>query len=922
MPTQYGDFAEWQIAQRDTPTMQVHEGYWLNQFPAEIPVLELPLDRARPPIKTYNGAVETIQLDPALTQALRALSRQQHSTLFMTLLSAYMALLHRLSGQEDVIVGVPSAGRGMQGSERAVGYFAHLLPIRHVLSGNPSFGEMLQSIRTTLIDAYEHQDYPFARLIGKLNVTRDLSLSPVVSTTFNLTHQNELPQMRDLNCSIGPRPASYVDHELSLSVLENNDTLTIDFEYNRDIFDADTVRRITRHFQTLLSALSDSADTTLQALPLLTEQERQRLLVDWNATDFDFNRKLGFHQLFEAQVIKTPNAIAVRYQDQQLTYAELNQRANGLAHQLKQMGVDSGVDGLVALLTDRSPDFMAAMLALFKAGGAYLPLDVRAPASRYAQILEQSRVSLLLITESYADVAAEALAMIPEVQRPRVLKIEDLKASITLISNLPTPPNEDVGQRLAYVIYTSGSTGTPKGVMVEQRGMINHLYAKIKDLGLTNADTVAQTAPQSFDISVWQFLSQLMLGGCVHIFPDEIAGDPLQLLRQTSQHQITILEVVPSLLRMMLEEIDQRADTDPINLSLLRWMIPTGEALPPGLARRWLQHYPAIPMLNAYGPTECSDDVTHYAVTEPPAAHIVNMSIGRPVVNMRMYILDAAMQPVPIGVAGELYVGGIGVGRGYIHDADRTAAAFVRDPFSSEANARLYKTGDKARYLSDGNIEYLGRLDYQVKIRGFRIELGEIEAVLERHPSVKQCVVVDRADRSGNKKLVAYAVLDKSSASNGAITGIDLRRFMNDKLPDYMVPSAFVLLDEMPLTPNGKVNRKALPAPDDVLGMTQIEVVSPRTDTERALVDIWAEVLSVPKSRVGITSDFFELGGHSLLATQAASRIRQTFQIDLPLRTYFNEPTIADLAEYVDATRWALTSTDAPINHEEIEGVL
>ena len=919
-PAQFSQFVAWHEAQHGGLAMQAHEAYWLAQFPGEIPLLELPLDRARPPVKTYVGGIETVRLSDDVVQACHRLSRAHGVTMFMTLMSAYVALLHRLSGQDDLIIGVPTTGRGMLPADKAmsaVGYYTHLLPIRSRLSVTPTFAELLAQLRNTMLDAYEHQDYPFARLISKLNVAHDLSLSPVVSTTFNYSRQAELPPMLGLQVELGPRPTSFVDYELSLNVLDVNGELVVDFEYNRDLFDKATVQRIAAQYETLLSGILANPSERVSHLPLLSEAARNELLVEWNKTEMPFNARLGFHQLFEAQVEETPSAVAVRYQDQSLTYAQLNAYANGLAHQFRALGVNEDVeDVLVAVLMDRSPDFMAAMLGLFKAGGAYLPLDVRAPATRYAQILAQSQTGLLVISESYAEVVAEAIAEMPAGKRPRVLRIEDLKTAIGDTHNLTTL-DEDAGARLAYVIYTSGSTGLPKGAMVEQRGMINHLYAKIKDLSLTAADTVAQTARQSFDISVWQFLSQLMLGGCVHIFEDEIAGDPLQLLKQTESQGITILEVVPSLLRMMLEEVAQ-AGTSAISLSKLRWMIPTGEALPPALARRWLAQYPGIPLLNAYGPTECSDDVTHYAVLTPPGDDIVNMPIGKPVVNMKMYVLDPHMQPVPIGVAGELYVGGMGVGRGYIHDAERTALAFVPDVFSDDANARLYKTGDKARYLPDGNIEYLGRLDFQVKIRGFRIELGEIEAVLEQHPSVRQCVVVDKADRSGNKRLVAYAVLDEANSAD--VTTLTLRHFMNGKLPDYMVPSVFVLLGAMPLNANGKVDRKALPSPDVALAAAQAEVVAPRTATEKTIVSIWAEVLNVQPERVGIQSDFFELGGHSLLATQVASRMRQAFQIEMPLRAYFNEPTIADLAQYVETAQWAAQGATVPALAGEDEG--
>lgn len=885
---QFSDYVAWQAAACQSDAMAAHEAYWLQSLRGELPLLELPLDHARPPVRSYRGALASVRLNQARTQALQHLSRQHGVTLFMTLFAAYATLLHRLSGQDELIIGIPAAGRAMPGSEQMVGYCAHLLPIRHTLVGDPSFSALLQALRTTLLTAYEHQDYPFARLLNKLNVVRDLSLAPVISSTFNLTQQPTLPPFPGLTATLGPRPTSFVDHELSVNVVEHNGELLIDFEYNRDLFEPATVARMAGHFTTLLDAIVYNPTQTVLALPLLTVTERQQLLVTWNATDLPFDTTASFQQLFEAQVARTPDAIAVLFGEEQRTYAQLNAQANAIAHHLRARGV--GVDTVVAILCERSPAFVAAMLGIFKAGGAYLPLDVRAPAARQAQILAQSRTPLLLVTTDFAAAGAEALTQIDSDQLPQVQTIEALLTHSNATDNLPLLSAPiDPGARLAYVIYTSGSTGLPKGAMVEQRGMINHLYAKIRDLQLTAADTVAQTAPQSFDISVWQFLATLILGGRMRIFPDAIASDPVQLLQATADHAITILEVVPSLLRTMVDTLAQGAAP---TLTTLRYMIPTGEALPPNLARQWLRACPQIPLVNAYGPTECSDDVTHYVVHTPPDEGVVNMPIGRPIINMRMYILDAHRQPVPIGVAGELYVGGVGVGRGYIHDPERTASAFVRDPFSADPHARLYKTGDKARYLADGTIEYLGRLDYQVKLRGFRIELGEIEAVLEEHPAVRQAVVMDRLDQNKNKYLVAY--LTPQDAESGVEVAA-VRAFVKQRLPEYMVPALFMTLATLPLTNNGKLDRKALPVPDDESWGASVAYVAPQTALQNDLVAIWADVLNLSPATIGIHHSFFELGGHSLLASQIIARLRSAFAVELPIRDLMENPTIAGM---------------------------
>jgi len=896
---QFSDYVTWLSEQFAQGQLDGQAAYWQKQLQGTLPVLELPLDHARPPLQSYRGALATVHVDRGLTTALHQVSRTHGCTLFMTLFAAYLLLLHRLSAQEEIIVGIPAAGRAMPAGERVVGYCAHLLPIRHTLRGNPTFATLLHELRATLLEAYSHQDYPFARLINQLPVSRELSLSPVVGSTFNVTRQPTLPTFPGLTATLGPRPTSFVDHDLGLNIIEHDGALTVDFEYNTDLFDPATVARLAGHFTTLVSALAADPQQPVAMLPLLNVTERQQLLVDWNATAYPFDERAGFHQLFAAQVAQTPTAIAVRYLDQALSYAELDASAEQMATHLRAAGI--GVDSLVALLCERSPAFLAAVIAIFKAGGAYLPLDVRAPAARQSQILAQSRTPLLLISADFAITAAEALARLPGDQQPQVIDLAALQAPVQVPAAVVAAPepSDNIGARLAYVIYTSGSTGLPKGAMVEQRGMINHLYAKIKDLGMTADDSVAQTAPQSFDISVWQFLSALVIGGCVHIFPDEVAADPVALLEQTATEQITILEVVPSLLRMMVDALAQGLAVD---LQRLRWMIPTGEALPPNLARQWLRLCPPIPLVNAYGPTECSDDVTHYFVTEPPDATVVNMPIGRPIINMRMYILDAHRQPVPIGVAGELYVGGIGVGRGYLYDPERTAAAFIPDPFSADPTARLYKTGDKARYLPDGNIEYLGRLDYQVKIRGFRIELGEIEALLEQHSGVYQAVVLDQPDPTGSKRLVAYVVPTSDLAT--APPAAELRRFLNTKLPDYMVPAAFILLESLPLTPNGKLDRKSLTAPAAALWGGEADYRAPTTPLESELVTIWAEVLKVAPTTIGTQHNFFELGGHSLLAIQIIARVRTRFQIELPIRTLMEMPTVAGMATAIQNHRY------------------
>jgi amino acid adenylation domain-containing protein len=636
-------------------------------------------------------------------------------------------------------------------------------------------------------------------------------------------------------------------------------------------------------------------------------------MVDWNSTKAAYPLEQSFPQLFEQQVESTPDAIAVVFADKQLTYQQLNSRANRWARHLVELGV--GAETVVALMCDRNLDFLTAMLAIFKAGGAYLPLSPDHPAERLQKILLQGCVPLVLAGKQRESLISPIINQL-EITTQSVY-IEDLDQLDRSTDNLPIRCNPD---NLAYVIYTSGSTGIPKGAMLEHRGMLNHLYAKVTDLNLSANDIVAQTASQTFDISVWQFLVALLVGGKVEIIPTEIATDPTQLLSLVQFHRISILEIVPSLLRMILQQIENAAM--PAKLTTLRWLLLTGETLSPQLCRQWFEHYPNIPIINAYGPTECSDDVTHYPIYASPTAEILNLPIGRPIANTQLYILDHRLQPVPIGVAGELYVGGVGVGRGYLNAPELTQQAFILNPFAHSAGGckhpgrnRLYKTGDKARYLTDGKIEFLGRIDYQVKIRGFRIELGEIEAVLNQYPQVREVTVIAREEQPGNPYLAVYIVTSQ------AVTTSDLRDFLKQKLPDYMVPGVFIFLDAIPLTPNGKVDRNALPIPDLNFSATN-DFVLPVTPTQASLAKLWGEILNIPQ--VGIYHNFFELGGHSLLATQIASRLRALFGIELPLRRLFESPTVAELAESIDRIqstvhKLQIDSSDRSDDREEIE---
>ena len=885
---QYADYARWQRCEQEAGRFDRQVAYWKRQLSGDLPVLELPTDHPRPAISTYRGKRLPLQLPLSLSQELIALSRQEGVTLFMTLLAAFQVLLYRYTGQDDLLVGTPIAGRTRAELEGLLGCFVNTLVLRTSLAGHPSFHTLLKRVRQVTLGAYDHQDLPFEKLVEDLQPERSLSHNPLFQVMFILQNMplaaQELAGITITQVAIENSTAKF---DLSLCLQETAQGLTGFIEFNTDLFESSTIERLSAHFQYVLEMMVADPQQDITAFSLLSQRERQQQLIEWNATATAYPTNQCFPALFEAQVERTPNATAVLYQQGSLTYRQLNERANRLAHHLRSLGV--GPDTLVGLLAERGIDLLTAILAVFKAGGAYLPLDPHHPPARMRHVIEHSHTAFVLAAQSFVSQITNVLADMPS--KPQTLILEDMlnqhHRCTDNLSVLATP------HHLAYVIYTSGSTGAPKGVMVEQRGMVNHLFAKIDALQLTEADCIAQTASQCFDISVWQMLAALLVGGQVHIFPEEIAHDPSRLLSEVESQHISILETVPSLLRAMLDAQEATPANKP-SLAALRWIIPTGEALPADLCRRWLQLYPDCPLMNAYGPTECSDDVTHHAIYELPVEAERSIPIGRPIPNIRLYVLDTMLQPVPIGISGELYVGGIGVGRGYLGEAQRTEEAFISDPFGNEPGTRLYKTGDLVRYRSDGTLEFLGRIDHQVKLRGYRIELGEIEAVLSRHAAIRECVVLAREDTPGNQRLVAYVVLQREQN----ITTDELSGYMKDVLPEYMIPSAFVLLHSLPLTANGKLDREALPAPNQAALLSQEAFVAPRTPVEEVLATIWREVLEV--ERVSVHDNFFEAGGHSLLITQIVARIRDAFQVDLPLRILFKSPTIAGIAEAID----------------------
>ncbi|RKH81422.1 amino acid adenylation domain-containing protein, partial [Corallococcus sp. AB032C] len=874
LPLQYADFAAWQRQGAQGDALDAQLAYWRQRLDPHA-VLELPSDRPRLASLDVQGARHSIVLPPALTQALKELGLREGRTLFSVLLAAFNVLLQRYSGQDDLAVGTPVAGRSRSELEGLIGLFVNTLVLRSDLSGDPSFRELLGQVHDSALGAFAHQDVPFEKLVEVLQPSRRLNVSPLFQVMFVLQNAPvALPPVPGVRMEAQPVDVGAARFDLTLVASEEARGLRLIAEYRTALFDEATVARMLGHLRSLLQAVVLDAGQRVSALPLMDEAEQLQVLVDWNDTRVDLSHAATLPELIQAQVERTPDAVALAFEGRALTYRELDARANQLAHALIVRGV--GPEVRVGLLLERSLELVVALLATLKAGGAYVPFDPAYPAQRLAWMLEDARPAVLLAQE-------HLLSRLPA-HDARVLCLDTQWDDVALQPRHAPPPRASA-DGLAYVIFTSGSTGRPKGAMNAHGPVVNRLLWMQSAYALGPADVVLQKTPFSFDVSVWEFFWPLMTGARLVLAKPGGHQDPAYLARLVAEAGVTTLHFVPSMLQVFLEEPALESCTS------LRRVVCSGEALPLELAERCLRRLPWTGLHNLYGPTEAAVDVTFHQCL--PGESRRSVPIGRPVANTQIRILDAHLRPVPVGVPGELFIGGVQVGRGYLGRPELTAERFIPDGFSDSPGSRLYRTGDVARWLPDGAIEYVGRADFQVKVRGLRIELGEIEAALEQHPGVRQSVVVAREDTAGDKRLVAYV----ACRSDGALDVPTLRSRLHEKLPEYMVPSAFVLLDSLPLTPSGKVDRKALPAPEAPASTS--EYIAPRTPTEEKLAALWVEVLRVP--RVGATDHFFELGGHSLLATQLVSRVRAAFGVDLALRTVFEAPTVEALARHLDA---------------------
>ncbi|MEH2372337.1 non-ribosomal peptide synthetase [Nostoc sp.] len=916
LPLQYADFAHWQREWLQGEVLQTQLAYWREQLNA-ISILHLPTDKPRPAIQSYQGATQFLELPLKLIDALEKLSQQEGVTLFMALLAAFKTLLYRYTHQEDIALGSPIANRNHSQIEGIIGFFVNSLVLRSNLSGNPTFRELLGRVREVTLGAYSHQDLPFEKLVEELHPERNLSYHPLFQVVFGFQNAPmsalELPGLVPSFMNIDLKKTRF-DLELHLwkcsedfrSLVGGNweysEGLRGVMVYNTDLFEKATINRMLEHFKTLLSAIVTNPEQRIASLPLLSEVELHQVLVEWNHTQADYSQDKCIHQLFEQKVQQDPNFIAVNFANEQLTYQELNIRSNKLAQHLQKIGVGSEV--LVGICISQSIEMIIGLLGILKAGGAYLPLDPSYPQERLNFMLEDAQVSVLLTQENL-------LKHFEGFSNPIVSIDKDWE--IITQEKEENPKSDLNSDNLAYIIYTSGSTGKPKGVAIPHKA-VNRLVCNTNYIKLSPSDKIAQASNASFDAATFEIWGALLNGAQLVGISKDVTLYPHEFALQLREKGISVLFLTTALFQQIARDVPQAFAT-------LKYLLFGGETVNTRWIKKILKHGVPKHLIHVYGPTENTTFSSYYYVEELPELS-TSFPIGRPITNTQIYILDTHLQLVPIGVTGELYICGEGLAREYLNRTELTAEHFITHSFNNKPRIRLYKTGDLGRYLPDGNIEFLGRIDNQIKIRGFRIELSEIEAVLSQHLAVRETVVIAAEDVPDDKYLVAYIVpnLEQMPTQDVQSFASLLRQFLKEKLPEYMIPRAYMLLECLPLTPNGKVDHRGLPTPDTITFNNQ-DYVAPRSQVEELLAQIWAKVLG--KEQVGIHDNFFELGGHSLLATQLTSRIRDTFQIDLPVRNLFEAPTVEQLTKYIETMCWATKGVDKTettgIQREEVE---
>ena len=863
---QYADYVRWESEMLSGPEGERLWSYWQKQLAGELPTLNLPTDRTRPAVQTHEGATLQFELSAEMTERLRSLAQSRMATPYMVLMAAFELLLHRHTGQSDLLIGSPTAGRRWAEVTDTVGYFVNPVVIRGDLSQDQTFNQLLDEVRQTVLDAFEHQAYPFPLLVERLQPERSLSREPIFQAFFIFDHEPAVPpQLPGVTISSIDIDTHVVQFDLELRLTDMGDELKGTFAYSTDLFERSTISRMMAHFENLLESLLADPERRLSEVAVLSEAERRQVLVEWNDTDRQYARGRCLHQLFEAQAASTPERIALADQNRQLTYRELNERANQLAHCLRELNV--GPEVLVGIMMERSVEMVVALLGVLKAGGAYVPLDPQYPQERIDYMLADTQAPIVLTEQHLADRLWDKVF--------NVLCL-DSRQEIIGKNGRENPVATVTENNLAYVIYTSGSSGRPKGVTIQHKSPVVLAAWAREVFDPKDFSGVLASTSICFDLSIFELFVPLSCGGSVIL-----ADDALHLPSLWNRERVTLINTVPSAMSELVRTKAIPTSVRTVNLA--------GEALANSLVQQ-VYEQGVEHVYNLYGPSE---DTTYSTSALIPRGVNGPPSIGRPIANTQVYLVDRYLQPVPIGVTGEIYIGGEGLARDYHNQPALTAERFVPNPHSNVAGARMYRTGDLGRHKENGEIEYLGRMDEQVKVRGYRIELGEIETVLEQHEAVHEAVLTVHDD-AGQKRLIAYVVAEKQVTPGVS----ELRTFMQERLPSYMVPAAIVFLEQWPLTPNGKLNRRALPAPDDHRPALDTQFVAPRTQLETVLADLWVELLNL--SQVGVNDNFFELGGDSIRAALFINRLQEEFGEVIHVRSIFDKPDIAALAHYLE----------------------